>query len=409
MPVALEKQPLVPPALRRMRKERIIMCQENMVTSPLLATNLPSDMDQLSLDDCSSFNSTLGCTDSMHGTGSSISLCYQGRSIQGHQVSRLILLNQTTARSEKDQRLSRSTVPGVISQFSQLQARRPLLQRFTVSLANVFGRMCTRRRAVTSSPEVEVKGSEGEVRPDGTDAACRPTDTTGSLRIHKYDCRLSGRDLDTAENSKISDCRLSGLDLDTAKNSTNHSQKTAAEDKSIDKTADNLGHQLIQTYSDIDLDIDLESDQEEIEVIEFDSDKRGQGNSLDPLPDDTEGVEEHGYDDQTCLVSGDHTLSPFSTHRPRKRWTFLSSLGFLPLPLSHTKSCLSQSALHSPPAELEAEDELEETTDVGETGRELNTKRKHVDLDLSKPNVEENRPKVNGKLDCVCLSPSTLC
>ncbi|RUS77190.1 hypothetical protein EGW08_015057 [Elysia chlorotica] len=73
---------------------------------------------------------------------------------------------------KKSERQARSTVTGLMSQFSQLHCRRSILDRLTDAVGNLFGRMCIRRRrhrGLEQSPPADGDNTETL----GAEAACR--------------------------------------------------------------------------------------------------------------------------------------------------------------------------------------------------------------------------------------------
>ncbi|RUS70923.1 hypothetical protein EGW08_021313 [Elysia chlorotica] len=135
-----DTQPLVPPALKRIKSDLdldSVSCEDTFMTPSNLLDDL-YDLERLRSPSSGSVSSKMS-DDSCVGA-----CCSEDLSHQGHQVSSRVLLNQITPK--KSERQARSTVTGLMSQFSQLHCRRSILDRLTDAVGNLFGRMCIRRR-----------------------------------------------------------------------------------------------------------------------------------------------------------------------------------------------------------------------------------------------------------------------
>lgn len=347
MPHTSDRQPLLPPALRRLQRQELNkLTLESGVTPPPLPS--PQTAEAAKRD-----NSSGGPSEEDLETAeaqSEAAKCDGGASIHGHPISRLILLNHRSGSPGRKHRQSKSTVPGVMSQFSQLHSRRSLLHRLTLSVAGIFGRMCARRRDVAISPEVEDKdtGSQGAGHGTGvTNKVATSTNSSSSLDA-EIDRRSRSRSSSPAKEYFLQDTDERISDIPTPR----------------------LERMFSHTF---DIDLDLHSDGEDFEEVDITHDPGGEDTSRDPSPEVEGDSAAQGFDDKTELNpdTPKSRPSPVSAHRPRQRWTFLSALRLLPLPRS-------RSVLHTPLRE--SEEELEPSD--GETCPEHDVKMK-LELDLT--------------------------
>ena len=113
-------------------------------------------------------------------------------------------------------------------------------------------------------------------------------------------------------------------------------QQTSFEESFGESCVDNVtdDFQLDRAYLNIDFDIDLDSG-EESEEVEFEYDKRNRKKSRDSCKRIGHSAETEGHSVARNPPSPPCArLKSISSHRPRKRWTFLSPLNLLHIPQS---------------------------------------------------------------------------
>ena len=259
----------------------------------------------------------------------------------------------------KNERQARSTVTGLMSQFGQLHPRRPILNRLTVAVGNLFGRLCTRRRGLASSPEVEGEDTESH-------------DVVGDRKAESKYISPSRANRDYSAVPLVEEDFLQQIE----------------DDLCFGKVFDETRPKLCQTYSDIDLRSELERGGESGKV-EVEQGIGSQEMSCEPCLRETYSTAEQPG---KAISSPSHGSPSYkSAHRPRKRLTFHSPLSLLHLPKSKRNPTNSSSSTpqRKPNDDLDSEKCLENYKDA-------ESKMKvELDLGMSTPVISQDmiRPK----------------